>query len=183
MLSCPDVFQFSIFLNVALSESRCMSASGPSSSPCNSFPSYLFIWLFCYVLFVPIFYPKIVFFLFFIRLLICYCTIASNLAKFSFAILECPVWFVLFNPISAYFESLFFRQYHLLYSFWFTRLVSVLFLFSFCLSNVLLCVFLSLIFSLLVALSLFLLLAKFFNQVLYFCLESWGGGYPNFITD
>ena len=48
------------FLSVALCESRYIFASGPYSSPSNSFPMLLCIRLFRYVLFVPIFCIKIV---------------------------------------------------------------------------------------------------------------------------
>ena len=58
--SWPDDFHFSTFFSVAQRNSKCMSPSGPSLSPCNSFSCYLSIWPFCYVLSVPIFYFKIV---------------------------------------------------------------------------------------------------------------------------
>ena len=57
--SLPGVFQFCNFFNVALSDCRCMSTLGSSSSSCNSF-SMLFIQsAFRYVLSIPIFYSKV----------------------------------------------------------------------------------------------------------------------------
>ena len=60
MLSWPGVFQFGIFLSVALSESRYIFAFGPSSIPCYSFQCCLSFRLFYNDFYVPIFCSKIV---------------------------------------------------------------------------------------------------------------------------
>ena len=59
MLSWPSVFQFRTFLSVALTDSRCIFVSKPSSSHCNFFQCYLSIQPFCFVLSVPKFLSKI----------------------------------------------------------------------------------------------------------------------------
>ena len=38
---CPGIFQFGVYLSVALSESRCIFAFNPSLSPCNAFLIFL----------------------------------------------------------------------------------------------------------------------------------------------
>ena len=88
-----DVFQFSIFLSVALSESMCMSTSGPSLKSCYSFLYKLFV---------------------FYALLLCsFCShilLRNNIVSFAF---DC--WFVLvhfpptckLNILSLFWNALF----------------------------------------------------------------------------
>ena len=60
MQLCSGALQFSNFLSVALSESTLFLPKVLLHVLVALFPCCLFIWLFCYVLSIPIFCPKIV---------------------------------------------------------------------------------------------------------------------------
>ena len=102
MQSWSGVFQFGILFSVALSDSRCTSASKPSSSTCNYF-SMLCIDLAFRVFLFRYFTPKPTCFLC-IRSLDCPTAFSTTLLiEFSFAILECFILFVLLSPVSVSF--------------------------------------------------------------------------------
>ena len=103
------VFSNSI-LSVALNESRGISASRPSLSPCNYFLWYLSNRLFCYVLSGPIFYSKIVFLLLYTVVGLSSCILHQLVDRIFFRFLGiscfvcivCPIifWVFLYSPIS-----------------------------------------------------------------------------------
>ena len=97
----PGVFQFGTFFSVALSESRCMSALGPSSRPCNSF--FMFIhssFLLCSFRYLILHLNCFVF----LSSSRWYASVHSPIRIFGL-VLECPVLSVLFIP-SRYLFSL-----------------------------------------------------------------------------
>ena len=129
MLSWPDIFQFGIFLSVALSGSRYMYTS--ELSLITSFSCYLSIqsfWLFFW-------FPYFTLLFLFIRLLVFPCVFSADLlVKFSFVNLKRPVLFVLLDPVLVSFECPFFRQDLWIYFFQLyskTGLFSFVFHFSF----------------------------------------------------
>ena len=67
----------------------------------------LSIQLFCYIFPDSIFYPEIILFLLHLFAWFSFCTL-NQLMEFSFFILECPVLFVLLDPIQEHFEPPFF---------------------------------------------------------------------------
>ena len=115
--SRPNVFQFAIFLTIALIESRCMFASEPFSSLSTSFfSSNLSIQHFRYVPF-PYFTPKL-FRFFYIWLLICFGALSTNFVRmifFRYFGRSCFVciaylcigtfWVFLYSPISFLFPG------------------------------------------------------------------------------
>ena len=116
----------------------------------------------CYVLSLPKCYPKIICF-FWIRLLICPCAFFTDLLiEFSLITFEGSVLLVLLDPVPVSFESHFFRQYLLIYFFQSQsrRLLSFL---SFP-SILSLCIFSSFDFSIILAVSSFVLLASFASR-------------------
>ena len=122
--------------------------------------------------FLFLYFPQKLFCFFCIWLLICLSVRSVNrLVEFSFVIFEYPVLFVLFNPVQV---SPFFHQYF----FWFISVLSDLFEVIF-LDSFLCVVFLNVSASLEVLLvpvvSLFVLLALFPIQVLYFYSNSFVG--------
>ena len=173
MLSWLSVFQFSTIYSVALSDSRCMYASEPSSSP----------WKFFF------------FFMSFILSAILLCSFFSHiLLNNCFASLISSCWFVLVNssPPTCWknFRSLFWKVLFCLYcltlfrhllrlpfspiSFDLSRQVVLLEIFFRSFPLNVSRVFFSLALSLVVAVSLCVLQAKFPIQVLYFCSGSLG---------
>ena len=95
MSSFPGVFQLCSFLGIVPSESSCIFAFEPSSCPCNSFPRCLSIWLFCYDLFVPIFYTKIVLLHWHPAVGISSYIFPLLSGMIFFVILECPVLIII----------------------------------------------------------------------------------------
>ena len=168
MPSYAGVFQFGTLLSVALSDSWCISASRLSSNPGNCvfslfIHSTFLLYSFCFhILHQNFFCLRLLVFpcVFFIYLLI----------EFSFVILEDPVFFVILYNAPISFASPF-RKY-----LWFISFICIVILVCCCILLIfsfycfLVC-FLSLAFSLLAAISLFVLLCTFPIQVLYFC---WG---------
>ena len=132
MPSWPGIFQFAIFLSVTLCKSGCIFTSRISTSSLNSFfhidnPFYISIMVFLF----PYFILKL-FGFFWICLLVCPCTLATNLlVEFSFVILECPIMFVLLDPIPISFVSPFFCQYFLSFPVVLSDWSAVIFLGSF----------------------------------------------------
>ena len=131
--SQPWVFQFGIFLSVALSDSRCMSATGPFSSTCNSFFMLFiqsaFLWCsFCSLILLPL-HPVV------------------NLSSRILLKLVGRIFF-------RYFGMPYFWQYLLIYLFKLYCLTCLLFCFIFFHRNKSSRVFLSLAISLVVAISL-----------------------------
>ena len=108
MPSWPGVFQFSTFLLVALSDSRCLSTSVLSFF----FHVFLSFQLFCYVLPVPISYSKII-------LLPLHPVVGRSLC---ISILAYPVLFLLFKLIlvSVSFKSPFFCRIAVWYNYTYT---------------------------------------------------------------
>ena len=86
---------------------RCMYVSRPLKT-CNFFSCYLPIRSFCYIISVPIFYSKLLCFLW-LQWFICLCTFSINLfVEFSLVILMSPVLFLLLSPFSVSFNISFF---------------------------------------------------------------------------
>ena len=86
------VFSCSIFLSIALRESRCMSISKPSLSPCNSFFYVIYQFALSVMSFLfPDFTPKLFCFLC-IQLLVCFSCILLQLHYFGRSYFVCVVW-------------------------------------------------------------------------------------------
>ena len=109
-------FPFQYFLNVALSDSRNISTSCPSSL-CKSFKVIHLLSLSVEFFLFPYFTPKLFCFLCFWLLVYPRAFSTYLLVEFSFVILKCPVLFVLFGPVSLTFVSPFCRQYFFIYLF------------------------------------------------------------------
>ena len=127
MPSWFGIFHFGAFLSVALSDSRYMCTTWPSSSRCISFfmliVHAIMFFLFPYLT-LELFYSLC------IQLLVWLSALSINLlVEFSFIILECSVLFILLDPVLVSFKSLFFCLYLLIYLFLLNCKTCLMFLF------------------------------------------------------
>ena len=165
MLSWSGVFLFGTFMNIALSESRCIFAFGPSSSLLTLFPCYLSIRLFYYALFVPIFCSEIVLFLCYPVVGMSSCILplhASRIFSLFWNVLFCLYCFIVSRYFSSFASTFWFIS-------WSCIILLVMLLFSFR-PNIFQRSLFVLSFSLVVDF-LFAFPVEFPIQVLSFCLS------------
>ena len=117
--SGPSVFQFGTFLNVALSESRCIFAFFLLGDLLILFPWCLSIRLFYYVLFVPIFCSKIVLFPCHLVVGLSPCIIPLTCRLNFFVVLECTICHLECTILTFYSVSISFSLPSFASTFWY----------------------------------------------------------------